>query len=168
MILDIIKVIGGLADKLIPDPKAKQEFNLKLAELADKAAAREHEAQMGQVETNKVEAAHRSTFIAGWRPAVGWACAAGVTWLYVAAPIVEFLARLAGWKGAMPEINGPELTTLLFAMLGLAGMRSFDKSKGTADDTPLGKTIALPPPVAQPALPAPAEAPKKKRRFRIG
>ena len=164
---DILEEIGKTARQLLPDPKAKAEFELKLAELSDKAAARIHEATVVQAEVNKVEASHRSIWVAGWRPGVGWACAAGVAWLYVLGPIVEFLARLCGWTGTMPQINGPELSTLLFAMLGIAGVRSFDKSKGTADDTPLGKQAAIPAPAAPIALPAPAEAPKKKRRFKL-
>lgn len=81
-------------------------------------------------ELNKIEAAHRSVFVAGWRPAVGWICALGVGWAYLGHPV--FLWAAALWSPGLkpPEIHTDSLFELVFAMLGMAGLRSFEKTKG--------------------------------------
>ncbi|MCW0234673.1 MAG: holin family protein [Ferrovibrio sp.] len=83
-------------------------------------------------ELNKIEAAHRSVFVAGWRPAVGWICAAGVGWAYLGHPL--FLWAAALWSPGLkpPEIQIDSLFELVLAMLGMAGLRSFEKSTGRA------------------------------------
>ncbi|WP_374302017.1 3TM-type holin [Ferrovibrio sp.] len=83
-------------------------------------------------ELNKIEAAHRSVFVAGWRPAVGWICAAGVGWAYLGHPL--FLWAAALWAPGIqpPDIRIDSLFELVLAMLGMAGLRSFEKSTGRA------------------------------------
>lgn len=82
------------------------------------------------VELNKIEAAHRSVFVAGWRPAVGWICAAGVGWAYLGHPV--FLWAAAVWSPGLqpPAIHTDSLFELVLAMLGMAGLRSFEKASG--------------------------------------
>ncbi|MBS4045084.1 MAG: hypothetical protein KG075_01990 [Alphaproteobacteria bacterium] len=81
-------------------------------------------------ELNKIEAAHRSVFVAGWRPAVGWICALGVGWAYLGHPL--FLWAAALWSPSLqpPAIQIDSLFELVLAMLGMAGLRSFEKSTG--------------------------------------
>lgn len=129
---DIVKSVGDLVSEVIPDADKRAEIKLKFAELADRADQREHDAAMGQVEVNKIEAAHRSLFVAGWRPFLGWTGGVGLAMIYIVQPAVQ-LAR-----GEPVSLDTSELMVLLGGLLGFGGLRSFDKAKGTANDAPLG------------------------------
>ena len=85
-----------------------------------------------QAEINKVEAASSSLFVAGWRPAVGWICAAGLFYGTIGKPFIEFIAQIFGYNGAFPVIDGKALETTLYGMLGFGTMRTFEKIKGAA------------------------------------
>lgn len=84
----------------------------------------------GQIETNKVEAANPNMFVAGWRPFVGWVCGTGFAVQFVIAPIAEWLAALSGHPVKFPELDMETLLTLLGGLLGLGGLRTFEKLKG--------------------------------------
>lgn len=84
------------------------------------------------VELNKIEAAHRSVFVAGWRPAVGWICAAAVAYAYLGHPLLHWAAALWSPGLAPPAIHTDSLFELVLAMLGMAGLRSFEKAAGRA------------------------------------
>lgn len=127
---DIIGAVKDLASEVIVDKDKRDEINLKLQELEDRSNERLHQELMGQIEINKQEAAHPSIFVAGWRPFIGWVCGVAVSWSFVAAPVFEWISRLFGWKGAMPELDVGQLMTLILAMLGIGAQRSFDKYKG--------------------------------------
>lgn len=160
---DVIKEVGDLVSEVIPDADKRDEVRLKFAELADRSAARLHDEAMAQVEVNKVEAAHASIFVAGWRPFLGWVSGLGLAWTFVLAPLVEWISRLCGWQGRMPELDTSQLMTLVLALLGLGTMRTVETVKGVARSN-------LQPHEAQ-RLPAPAAAspPAEPRRkhFRI-
>jgi hypothetical protein len=85
----------------------------------------------GQLEINKAEAQHRSIFVAGWRPFLGWCLSFAMAWHFVLAPMTMFVA---GWTGAtipeLPVFDMDSLMTVLLGMLGLGGLRSFEKYKG--------------------------------------
>ena len=122
---DLIKT--GL-DKFFPD--ADTELKGKL-EAAASEINNAYQLKLSQLEINKVEAASSSLFVAGWRPAIGWVC--GVSLLYAA--LVETVARfiatvLFTYTGLFPVINTELTLQILLGLLGLAGMRSFEKSKG--------------------------------------
>jgi hypothetical protein len=87
----------------------------------------------GQLEINKVEAKHSSIFVAGARPAILWICGAGLAWNFVIKPILMWLSFLYGLEleGA-PDLDTGELTTILLGMLGLGGLRTYEKSIGVA------------------------------------
>lgn len=89
----------------------------------------------GQIEVNKTEAAHRSIFVAGWRPWIGWTCGAAFAWAYVLQPMLLFLARLAGSDIVTPDLDIGEMMPVLLGMLGLAGLRTREKEKGVATVT---------------------------------
>lgn len=80
-----------------------------------------------QVELNKIEAQHRSVFVAGWRPAIGWICAIGLAFPFFVNPMLQWVT---GDKG--PELPLDVLMELVLAMLGLSGLRTFEKVKGKA------------------------------------
>ena len=122
---DLIK--AGL-DKFFPD--ADTELKGKLAEAASEIN-NAYQLQLSQLEINKVEAGSTSLFVSGWRPAIGWVC--GVSLLYAALvePIARFIATvLFTYTGLFPIINTELTLQILLGILGLAGMRSFEKSKG--------------------------------------
>ena len=122
---DLIKT--GL-DKFFPD--ADTELKGKLAEAASEIN-NSYQLQLSQLEINKVEASSVNWFVSSWRPFIGWIC--GVSLLYAALvePIARFIATvLFTYTGLFPIINTELTLQILLGLLGLAGMRSFEKSKG--------------------------------------
>lgn len=87
----------------------------------------------GQLEINKVEASSTSLFVAGWRPFVGWVCGASLAYAAIIEPVARFLATvLFKYAGAFPAIDNTLTLQILLGLLGLAGMRSWEKEKGVA------------------------------------
>lgn len=86
----------------------------------------------GQLDTNKAEAASASPFVAGWRPAIGWVCAAALAAQYIARPMLQWAGVLTGHT--WPQLPGIDdnLWQLMLGMLGLGGLRTFEKTKGVA------------------------------------
>ena len=80
MLQSLIGPVTGLLDKFIPDADEKAKLAHEIATMAEKQA---HEANMGQLEVNKMEAQHRSVFIAGWRPFLGWGLSFAMIWHFV-------------------------------------------------------------------------------------
>jgi hypothetical protein len=128
---DLISPVTNIIEEVVVDKDKVREIQLELEKLADQADARLHEELMGQIEINKVEAAHSSIFVAGWRPFIGWVGGVGLAYTFVLAPFIELIARASGYGGEMPLPDSAQLMTLITAMLGVGAMRSFDKMKGT-------------------------------------
>lgn len=135
MVGGILKVAGTLIDRLFPDKNARDEAKLKLLEmeLSGELAklAVEERLATGQMEVNKAEAAHRSVFVAGWRPSIGWVCSVGLAYQFVLQPFLAWYA-LANQFAVPPDIDTNALMTLLMGMLGLGAYRTFEKVKGVA------------------------------------
>lgn len=129
---DIIDAVSGLAGKAIVDKDKKNEILFKLEELRDKGDQRFHEEMLAQVELNKVEASSGSLFVAGWRPFIGWIGGLGLAWSFIVAPTVEYVAVLQGFQGKLPEFDFSQLFAIVLAMLGIGGMRTFEKWKGVS------------------------------------
>ncbi len=125
----LLPALGTLIDRLIPDraaaERAKAEMEQQLVSAANQAA-------LAQVEVNKVEAAHSSVFVAGWRPSIGWVCAAGLAWAFVLAPIASWALVVLGIRAELPAIHTDYLLELVLAMLGIGGLRTFEKLRGVA------------------------------------
>lgn len=118
-----IKAVGNILDNLFTSDDerlGREEMMLRLMQAPDKA----------QQEINKVEAAHRSLFVAGWRPFIGWVCGFGLLWSFIGHPLFEWLVALNQWDIEAPAIITDYLMELVTAMLGLSGLRSFEKLKG--------------------------------------
>ena len=114
-----------IINKFVPDPdqRAKAESALRDSLQAwDKA----------QTDVNAVEAANANVFVSGWRPFIGWTCGLALAYQYVLAPIVMWLALTWGIHLATPPKLDETLWQLVFAMLGLGGLRTFEKVKGVA------------------------------------
>jgi len=126
-VLPLVKdVIGSF---LPEDPKKRAEAERKI-----EAQLTEHLAKidMAQLEVNKTEAAHRSIFVAGWRPFVGWACGVSLAWSYICQPILTFALVQAGYGVELPALDMSQMMPVLMGMLGLGGLRSFEKYKGVS------------------------------------
>jgi hypothetical protein len=137
MIGAILPVVGTLIDKLFPDKQAADEAKIKMMELAQKGELAQLDAQMqlamGQIETNKIEAASTDPFRAGWRPMAGWACSLGLFYEFLLRPILPWLVGLTGAEVApMPSVDIDQLMILLGGLLGLGSLRSFERVKGKA------------------------------------
>lgn len=80
-----------------------------------------------QIEVDKQEAASANMFVAGWRPAIGWICGSGLAIQFVVNPLATWVAALFGHAIAFPSLDLGTLMTLLFGMLGLGAMRTYEK-----------------------------------------
>lgn len=128
MLQALIGPVSSLLDKFIEDKDAKNAMAHEIATMAEKAA---HEAALAQVKVNAAEAGHRSVFVAGWRPFVGWVCAVALAYHFVLHPIILFVVGFAGLTiPVLPEFDMDSLMTVLLGMLGLGGLRTYEKSKG--------------------------------------
>ena len=125
ILVDALLGIGGkLIDKLIPDPAARDAARFELLKLQQSG---ELAAMLAQTDVNKVEAASSSVIVAGWRPAIGWVCALAMAYQYLVRPfLVAFNPVLA-----FPGLDD-NLWQLLAGMLGLGGLRTFEKLNGVA------------------------------------
>ena len=86
----------------------------------------------GQLEVNKAEAASSSAFVAGWRPFIGWVCGMGCAWNWIGLPVAKFGLAVYGHPLDLEPADLSEMMPLLLGMLGLGGLRSFEKVKGVA------------------------------------
>ena len=127
MLLDSLLSIGTkIIDRVIPDKAAAAQAQ---AELVKMQVSGELEQLAGQLEVNKVEAAHSSLFVAGWRPFIGWVCGAALADQFVIRPIVTWAVPSMGYQIAeMPGLDD-NLWELLTGMLGLGGLRTYEKVK---------------------------------------
>ncbi len=125
VITGIVSTVGQ-ALGLIKDGKAS-EAELLLVQVQAQASQLQ-----GQIEINKQEAAHSSIFVAGWRPFIGWVCGCGFAFTYIVKPyIFPFLYGSFPELATLPDVDGG-LMELTLGMLGIAGMRSWEKNKGIA------------------------------------
>jgi hypothetical protein len=125
----LLPALGTLIDRLIPDRAAAERAKL---EIEAQLVASANEAALAQVEVNKIEAGHSSVFVAGWRPSIGWVCAAGLAWAFVLAPVASWALVVSGAKAELPDIQTDYLLELVIAMLGMGGLRTFEKMRGVA------------------------------------
>lgn len=137
MLPAILPVVGTLIDKIFPDKGAADEAKLKLMELTQKGELAQLDADLklalGQIEVNKVEAASKDPFRAGWRPMAGWACSLGLFYEFLLRPILPWLVELTGKTVApMPNLDIDQLMILLGGLLGLGGYRSYERIKNKA------------------------------------
>ena len=127
MIDKLIGPVAGLLDKFIPDADEKQRLAHEIATMSERHA---QELAKGLIEINKAEAAHKSMFVAGWRPFVGWTCGVALAWHFVGQPIAVFVIAYIGIESPpLPAFEMESLLTVLLGMLGLGGLRTFEKTK---------------------------------------
>ena len=123
MIDKLIEPVSQILDKFIADKdlkiKLQHELNQEL-----------HKANMAQIEVNKVEAQHRTVFVAGWRPFTGWICASALAYHFIIEPIIIFALATQNIQLTLPTFDMGSLLTVLMGMLGLGGLRTYEKAKG--------------------------------------
>lgn len=126
MIETIIGIGAKILDRVIPD---KAERDRAQAELIKMQVSGELSQLAGQLEVNKTEASHQSVFVAGWRPFIGWVCGVALAYQFILRPIISWLAPSMGYSiASMPGLDD-NLWELMFGMLGLGGLRSYEKIK---------------------------------------
>ena len=128
MLQELITPVANLLGKFIPDETERLKLAHEIATLTQKQA---HEIAIAQIEVNKVEAASSSLFKSGWRPAIGWVCGTAFAYHFVLQPLLIFVMTYAGHPiPPLPEFDMASLMTVLGGLLGLGGLRTFEKYKG--------------------------------------
>ena len=118
--------VANIIDQFVEtkeEKKLAETLRLKLLMEPDKA----------QVELNKIEAGHRSIFVAGWRPAIGWVCAFALAWHFIIYDFLVWLGLVLGSEISPPALTGTDaLISIVMSLLGLGAMRTFEKLTGKA------------------------------------
>ncbi len=134
----IAEGVGSIIAKFKADPTKVLEMQAELQKLQLQAeqAAMQAEVALSQAQTkvNEIEAASGHPFTSNWRPWIGWVCGSGFAYVVVLQPFLTWASAWisTGHPGPAPTLNTDVLMTVLLGMLGLGGLRSFDKLKGTA------------------------------------
>ncbi len=128
MLQALIGPVTGLLDKFIEDKDQKNKLAHDLATMADNHA---QELAKGQLAINAEEAKSRNLFVSGWRPSVGWCCSLALFAHFLVFPTMDVVTAYMGIEAVpYPVFDMDSLMTVLLGLLGLGGMRSFEKAKG--------------------------------------
>jgi hypothetical protein len=126
----LIGPVTGILDKFVEDKDQKAKLAHEISTMADRHA---QQLALAQIEVNKAEAASGSVWKGGWRPFVGWVCGVAFAYHFVIQPMAIFGISTYGIEvPSLPNFEMGQLMTVLMGMLGLGGLRSFEKSKGVA------------------------------------
>lgn len=132
--LAALPLIGSLLDKVLPDADAKARAQLELARLAQdgefKALDMQLQVNLAQAKINEIEAASSNPMAATWRPAAGWVCVFGLGYEFLLRPLLPWILAVCQVPDvpALPSLDDV-LMELVFAMLGIGGMRTFERSQ---------------------------------------
>jgi hypothetical protein len=121
-----IEAVGNVLDQLFTSDEERLSKQEALARLAQAP-------QIAQIEINKVEASHRTAFVAGWRPFIGWVCGLALAYNYIVRDLLVWL--LAAFSPAAlfpPALQMDQLMTLLLGLLGLGTLRTVEKLNGAS------------------------------------
>ena len=120
---DLVTGVASAIDRFVEtgeEKKAAEALMMKIQQEPDK----------WQAEINKIEAGHRSMFVAGWRPGVGWICVLALFWGWILRPVVETVMATTGHQIILPAIQTNEAISLVMALLGMGALRTYEKQKG--------------------------------------
>jgi hypothetical protein len=127
--LGLLGALSPILDRILgaflPDPVKRQEVVLTI--LGQLQAS-----DQAQMAVNAAEAGHASIFVAGWRPFIGWCCGSALAFQYVISPLVVWVSAIAGHPLPAPPALDAVLWELMFGMLGMGALRSYEKIKGVA------------------------------------
>ena len=127
LITAVLPAVTDVVGRFLPEDKekrAKAERDIK-KQLTNSLA----KIDLAQLDINKTEAGHRSVFVAGWRPFIGWSCGIALCYSYVVQPILVFILAQTGYLVELPRMDLGEMMPVLMGMLGLGGLRTFEKFK---------------------------------------
>lgn len=132
MIADAIAgVVGKIIDRAWPDPTQKAAALLEIEKMKQAGEFKQLDADLQamqmQADVNKVEAASEDPFVSRWRPFIGWICGSALAWHYIGRPLAGWVLLLAGNSTPIPAVDLGDLIVILLGMLGLGGLRSYDK-----------------------------------------
>ena len=117
-----------ILDKFVEDKDQKAKLAHELATMADRLA---HEQNLAQIQVNREEASSGSLFKGGWRPCIGWICGIAFGYHFVLQPVIIFIVAMIGMDiPELPSFDMNTLLTVLGGMLGIGGLRSYEKSQG--------------------------------------
>ena len=122
MIDKLIQPVSNILDKFVVD----KDLKTKLSHELEKEIISLNRAQL---EVNKVEAAHNNVFVAGWRPFIGWACGVSLAYHFIVEPIIQYTLIVNNIDYNTPEFDFSQLSTIVMAMLGMSGLRTYEKIK---------------------------------------
>ena len=117
-----IDLAGTVINKIWPDKSEAERQQLAAAV----------QIVQGQLDINKAEASSSSIFVAGWRPFIGWVCGMGCAWNWIGLPVAKFGLAVYGHPLALEPADLSEMMPLLLGMLGLGGLRTFEKTRRVA------------------------------------
>jgi hypothetical protein len=120
----LIGPVSAILDKVVADKDLKEQLSHDIATMAERHS---HDVIKAQIEVNKEEAKHKSLFVSGWRPAVGWTCTLALLSNFILIPMTNFILVLANSDIAIPLIDVSTMMPVLMGMLGLGTMRTVEK-----------------------------------------
>ena len=118
-----LKQVASVIDSIHTSEEEKLDKKILMQRIQQKLAEK-------QLDVNAKEAGHRSVFVSGWRPFIGWCGGFALAFEFILSPAVEWYSKFAGLNLTAPEIQTGPLLAIVTSMLGVAGLRSFEKSKG--------------------------------------
>jgi len=126
----IIPAITDIIGRFLPEDAQKRADAER--EIAERLTEHLAKVDLAQIEVNKVEAASTSLFKGGWRPFIGWTCGVSLAWVYVAEPVMSFALAQLGYFTPLPTLDMSQMMPVLMGLLGLGGLRSWEKVKQVA------------------------------------
>ena len=127
LIPSLLPAVTDVIGRFLPEDKEKRAAAER--EIEKQLATHLAKIDLAQLEINKQEAAHRNIFVAGWRPFIGWSCGIAMCYAYIIQPITIFVLAQTGNLVSLPTLDLSEMMPVLLGMLGLGGLRSFEKYK---------------------------------------
>ena len=118
-----LKQVASVIDSIHTSEEEKLDKKILMQRIQQKLAEK-------QLDVNVKEAGHRSIFVSGWRPFIGWCGGFALAFEFILSPAIEWYSKFAGLNLTAPEIQTGPLLAIVASMLGVAGLRSFEKSKG--------------------------------------
>ena len=120
LITTLLPSIMDVAGRFLPEDKEKR------AKLTESLA----NIDLANLKINEADAKSGNWFQSGWRPFIGWSCGFALAYTYVMQPILTFGLAQAGYLIDLPAVNLGEMMPVLMGLLGLGGLRTFEKVKG--------------------------------------
>ena len=127
LIPGLLPVVGDVLDRFFPN---KEENAKAQREIASRLTDHLAHIDIAQIQVNQQEATHRNLFVAGWRPFIGWSCGLALFYTYLAQPVITFVLVQQGQYVDLPPVDLGAMMPVLLGMLGLGGLRSWEKAKG--------------------------------------